>query len=144
MIYYKPPKNFAIQFEAAGCFCEYGGEILLLQRNNDDTFGGHWALPAGGLETGEDVVTAMIREIEEEVGLQVKKDQLQFLEKMYVQHDDKQFIFHFFQTQFSRRPAVQINQEEHQSFLWCTPHKTLSLRLVDDMDTCLKKFYKIP
>lgn len=143
MIYHKPPESFVIQFEAAGCFCEYNGEILLLQRNNDDTFGGHWALPAGGLEIGEDIFTAMIREIDEEIGLNLGKSQLQFLEKMYVEHGDKQFTFHFFQTQFLSRPAVKINLQEHQNFLWCTPQNALSLQLVEDMDTCLKKFYKL-
>src|SRR4030095_10104949 len=51
---------------AAG-ICEDGG--VLLQRR-DDT--GRWGLPGGGVEPGESVRQAVIREVREETGLLVE------------------------------------------------------------------------
>jgi ADP-ribose pyrophosphatase YjhB (NUDIX family) len=46
-------------------------EILLVQRANEP-FRGLWTLPAGFVDAGEDPVEAVIRECQEETGLQVR------------------------------------------------------------------------
>jgi len=49
------------------------GKILLLQRSLNESFDpGLWELPGGKLDYGEDLVEALKREVEEEVGLQIK------------------------------------------------------------------------
>ncbi len=49
------------------------GKILLLQRSLNDSFDpGLWELPGGKLDYGEDLLEALKREVEEEVGLQIK------------------------------------------------------------------------
>jgi 8-oxo-dGTP diphosphatase len=47
------------------------GKLLLVQRANEP-FRGLWTLPAGFIDAGEDPVEAVIRECQEETGLQVK------------------------------------------------------------------------
>ncbi len=42
---------------------------LLLQRREDN---GHWAMPGGRLDAGEDLQTCVVREVLEESGLQVR------------------------------------------------------------------------
>ena len=42
---------------------------LLLQRRADN---GHWAMPGGRLDPGEDIQTCAIREVREETGLEVR------------------------------------------------------------------------
>ncbi|WP_410793620.1 NUDIX hydrolase [Kribbella sp. C-35] len=46
-------------------------EVLLLLRANTGYMDGHWAVPAGHVERGESVVAAAVRELKEEVGLDV-------------------------------------------------------------------------
>jgi 8-oxo-dGTP diphosphatase len=46
---------------------------LLLSRESENLSGQKWELPGGGLDFGEDIVTAFRREIEEEMGLKVTK-----------------------------------------------------------------------
>jgi 8-oxo-dGTP diphosphatase len=46
-----------------------GAEVLLIQRSDHDTSPGVWELPGGGVDDGEDVVDALRRELQEEVGL---------------------------------------------------------------------------
>src|SRR4051812_29129440 len=49
-----------------------GDRILLGLRRNTGFADGQWNLPSGKLEAGEDVVSAVIREAQEEVGIQVR------------------------------------------------------------------------
>ncbi|MBA2364239.1 MAG: NUDIX domain-containing protein [Chloroflexia bacterium] len=44
------------------------GRFLLVRRADND----HWVLPGGGVEPGERVVEAVVREMEEETGIHVK------------------------------------------------------------------------
>lgn len=44
------------------------GRVLLMKRSDN----GYWALPGGGVEPGESVTEALVREVEEETGLQVR------------------------------------------------------------------------
>ncbi|MCP0914418.1 8-oxo-dGTP diphosphatase MutT [Legionella sp. 27cVA30] len=45
--------------------------ILITQRSQKTTHAGYWEFPGGKLEAGEEATLALIREIEEEVGLEV-------------------------------------------------------------------------
>lgn len=47
-----------------------GNKILLVEQNVDSIRS--WSLPGGGVEEGEDLDTALIREMREETGLEVK------------------------------------------------------------------------
>jgi isopentenyl-diphosphate Delta-isomerase len=59
------------------------GEVILQKRAaNKDTYPGLWDVSVGGhVEIGDDYETTAIRELEEETGLKVKKEDLIFLEK---------------------------------------------------------------
>jgi ADP-ribose pyrophosphatase YjhB (NUDIX family) len=47
----------------------FDGERVLLQRRDDN---GKWGLPGGGVEPGESVRAAVVREVHEETGLDVE------------------------------------------------------------------------
>ena len=50
------------------------GEVLLAKRHQPDNFQIHdkWEFPGGGIEFGEDPEMALIREVKEETGLEIK------------------------------------------------------------------------
>lgn len=63
------------------------GEILLTQRRFDKGYGGMWE-PTGGLVvSGEDSIQGVKRELQEEIGLNVSKDDL-FLIKEKIDKDE--------------------------------------------------------
>lgn len=55
------------------CLIEDGDKILLQNRVNNDWHG--YALPGGHVESGESFVDAVIREMKEETGLDIKNPQ---------------------------------------------------------------------
>jgi 8-oxo-dGTP diphosphatase len=48
-----------------------GDQVLLLLRANTGYMDGYWAVPAGHVENGESVLAAAIREVREEVGVEI-------------------------------------------------------------------------
>lgn len=57
----------AIRPSASAVIFDRRGRVLLQQRSD----GGQWGLPGGGVEIGESVAAAVIREVREETGLRV-------------------------------------------------------------------------
>ncbi|GAA5236210.1 Nudix family hydrolase [Verticiella sediminum] len=56
---------------AAGLIIDREGRLLLGQRPQGKPYAGWWELPGGKLEPGEDALTALARELDEELGIQV-------------------------------------------------------------------------
>src|SRR3989344_5154406 len=51
--------------------CVRNGKLLLIRESK--AMSGKWELPGGGLDFGEDIRTGFKREVEEEMGLKIKK-----------------------------------------------------------------------
>jgi 8-oxo-dGTP diphosphatase len=55
------------------------GKVLLGERTNTETADGEWAYPGGRMDFGEDPIEGIIRELFEETGMIVKKEDIVFL-----------------------------------------------------------------
>jgi 8-oxo-dGTP diphosphatase len=60
------------------CVIFSGGNVVLIRRGCDP-FKGWYALPGGFVETGESLEQACVREINEETGLMINKDNLKLI-----------------------------------------------------------------
>lgn len=56
---------------AAGCLVNAAGEVLICQRPAHKIYPGEWEFPGGKVEPGEDAMTALRRELHEELGITV-------------------------------------------------------------------------
>ncbi len=52
------------------------GRVLISRRRDDDSFGGYWEFPGGGLEEGETLEACAVREVLEELGVTVAAERL--------------------------------------------------------------------
>jgi 8-oxo-dGTP pyrophosphatase MutT (NUDIX family) len=59
----------------AGVLLTTGKKVLVLIRSDEVTEPGTWALPGGAVDPGEDPITAGLRELREETGIQIDPDE---------------------------------------------------------------------
>ncbi len=58
--------------EVAAAVIERAGEFLLAQRPEGKPYPGYWEFPGGKIEPGEEPQLALVRELREELGIQVR------------------------------------------------------------------------
>ena len=61
-----------VQRFVVGAVIRRSNRFLLLERSSTDFMGGLVELPSGAVEAGEDLLTALDREVREETGLSIK------------------------------------------------------------------------
>ena len=142
MIYKEKPQNFDSKFDVVSCFVEYNGEILLLHRQNHKPEGNTWGVPAGKVDDEENILGTMVREIQEETELVLLPSQLSYFGKVYVRYPNYDFVYHIYHIKLDQRQKVIINHKEHKDFKWISPENALNIPLIQDLDTCIKLFYK--
>jgi len=141
MIHKSPPENFNPKFEVVSCFLEHNGEILLLYRKEEKSEGNKWGVPAGKIDDGECEFTAMARELREETGITAHRDDLKYLNKIYVRYPDYDFVYYMFCFQLEERPFINIRKSEHETFCWVSPNRALEMNLVSGQDMCIEMVY---
>lgn len=89
---------------------------LMLIRNNHPEFGDDFDLPGGTLEEGENRLNTVIREVEEEIGLKVKADDITeiFSSTKYSKSETLQTLY---LVKLSHIPQVKLSWE-HSSYKW--------------------------
>ncbi len=102
------------------------GEILLLQRSLGGSFDpGLWELPGGKIAYGEDLIEALLREVQEEAGLEI------MVRRPYI-------TWHFTKDPFWVTGVTFLCEyisgevllsEEHDAFTWIKPSQCESLPL---------------
>ena len=90
------------------------GKILLLKRSKHKVCGGLYAFPGGGVDGNEPVTTAAIREAQEEIGIKIDKQDLQFVHVFHFKRNEEtEYINFFFVVQ--RWHGEPINNEPDKS-----------------------------
>lgn len=102
-----------------------GGLILLTERTGDTYLAGHWAVPGGKVEAGEDAVTAAVRELDEEVGLDVHSDDLRFVGVTHHRppHGDSRVGFGFHLDLKDHAEPRNNEPDKCARLAWCDPRE---------------------
>jgi 8-oxo-dGTP diphosphatase len=98
---------------AAGVLFDHAGRVLLGQRPEGSDLGGWWEFPGGKLQAGETPLDGLVRELDEELGIEVRSAS----ELLTYEHEypDRIVRLHVWRvTEFSGRPAGM----EGQSLRW--------------------------
>ncbi|KJY82242.1 7,8-dihydro-8-oxoguanine-triphosphatase [Vibrio galatheae] len=101
-----------VHIVAAIIFNQDKSQVFITKRPDDKHKGGFWEFPGGKVEQGETVEQAMVRELEEEVGI-ITTAQQRF-EHLEFDYPDKSLEFDFITvTQFEGQPFGKEGQQGH-------------------------------
>jgi 8-oxo-dGTP pyrophosphatase MutT (NUDIX family) len=143
MISRKQIPDFKKKFDVVSVFIEHENHTLLLHRQDHKPQGNTWAMLAGKVKNGEDLLAALVRETEEEIGLVVDKSQYTYFEGYFVRYPEYDYMYHVFHLRLAHRPSLKINKDEHKDYCWIKPVDALKLNLIQDEDVCIKWFYNV-
>jgi len=76
-------------------------KVLLSRRFNTGYMDGHYSLPAGHVEEGETIEDCLVREVKEEIGIMIKKNDVQLTHTMHRKEEDIRLDFFFIINRYS-------------------------------------------
>lgn len=79
---------------------------------------GKWGLPGGGLHKGEDAPSGLIRELAEETGIKLTKDNIKYAFNARYSADGLAFNYDCFTYVLPSKPVVKIQKSEIAQFKW--------------------------
>ncbi|MBM3855133.1 MAG: NUDIX domain-containing protein, partial [Verrucomicrobia bacterium] len=107
---------------AAGVCIRAGGTYLLAQRPEGKVYAGYWEFPGGKLEPGECAGTALVRELQEELGITPTQFHPWITRTHHYEH--ARVRLRFFRI---RRWEGELVCREFQQVAWQRPgHETVS------------------
>ena len=113
------------------CLIHKGDSYLLQDRIKNDWKG--YTLPGGHIEPGESIVEAVIREMKEETGLDIKQPRLCGVKQFPIE-GGRYIVFLFETEQFEG----VLNSSEEGTMHWVNAKDLSSVNLVNDFDDLLE------
>lgn len=99
-------------------FLFHKGKVLVVRRSKEDEFlAGYFELPGGSVDFGEEVETALVREFEEEVGLEVTPLKLLRIMSWIAKEKNQHTHELVYLVECKQEPKVVLS-EEHDEFKW--------------------------
>ncbi len=99
------------------CIAIKRGKILIAHRNPKGQMGARWEFPGGKVEEGEDEKVSIVREMQEEFGVNVKV--LKKITENNFEHDGIKFNLHVYQIAFPRMGLLKkFKLTEHTEYRW--------------------------
>ena len=98
------------------------GKILLIKRADNDSHGGSWETPGGGVDGLETLDEACIREVKEETSLTIESPNFQQTIVMEDSETSELFNVHLFVVITTKDEDVLLQTNpDHSEFAWVEP-----------------------
>lgn len=119
-------------------FIQDGDRMLLVERKYPP-LKGHWGLPGGGIELGETVEEALLREVEEETGLKVALGRLLGYANGIERDETGRVRYHYVILYFTATVVGGSLRagDDAAAARWVTPEEAGKLPLTDAVRRCL-------
>lgn len=105
---------------AAAALVDSDGRVLICQRPQGKPLAGLWEFPGGKVEPGETPEACLIRELDEELGIQVTGACLAPF--VFASHGYESFHL-IMPLYLCRRWSGVVTAREHEALAWVKPHK---------------------
>lgn len=102
-----------------------GGDVLLVR----NSYVPYYSLPGGYVRRGETPRQAALRELEEEVGISAKPDDLELALEETHEWEGKRDHVVIFSMEVGVRPPVNVDHREVVEASWWSPERALSVTL---------------
>lgn len=100
-------------------------QFLLAKRKSEKILGGLWEFPGGKLESNEELIAALQREIREELSLEIANCQLLHLKPFVYGHGQVLILFYVCDLKSGKVKLV-----DHEEVRWCHLEEIHSLALL--------------
>lgn len=101
------------------------GKVLIVRRSDNAAIdGGTWEPVGGKLEFGEELNSALIREVKEEVGLEIQIERILYA-STFKTHSERQVVILTYLCKSEHRDVVL--SQEHSEYQWSTKDELLQL-----------------
>lgn len=115
-----------IKTSVVACIMDDEQKILLTRRSIPPFFG-QWVMPGGKIDHGESIECALLREVKEEVGLQVEIDQLvDIYEHLAIGHKKDHYIILYYRAK-PLTLELKLNPNELSEAIWFSHHQLPAL-----------------
>ncbi|WP_354093871.1 NUDIX hydrolase [Clostridium gasigenes] len=105
------------------------GKVLIIKRNeNNDVGGGTWECVGGKIEFGEDLEAALVRETNEEVGLDITVENILYA-TTFLTDSTRQVVILTYLCRSNKCDVVL--SEEHTEYKWATKDQLKNLLFID-------------
>ncbi len=124
-----------IKEKSCGCIIIKDNKVLLVCEKRRNNF---WGFPKGHIEHGESEVETALREVKEEVGLDVEifKDKRYIINYIVDNRIDKTSVFYLAKP---KNEKITIQESEIADVRWCEFYEALDLLTYDNSKEMLKK-----
>lgn len=124
---------------AINIIVEKDGEIMLSRRANTGWNDGKLCIPGGHVEYGESPRQAAVREAREELGLDIKVDELKFLCTEVRQSPERSYISCIYVLQTNQDPK-NMEPNKCSELVWRDP-KNIGSELIPNFEQIIQKAY---
>jgi len=98
---------------------EQAGNILFLLRKNTKFFSSYYGLVGGKVEDGESVATALTREMHEEIGIAVTRDDMSLVHCISIKNEeDKDLLVLVFKIKHWQGKLINCEPEKQAEIAW--------------------------
>lgn len=95
-----------------------GFDVCMLKRHGTGWMDGSFSIPAGGLDAGETIAAAAIREANEEVGVRIFPENLKYVHTLHSRTAGTAWLGHFFQATIWQGTPELRGTEKHSNLQW--------------------------
>lgn len=97
----------------------FDGDRVLLGLRGKEPGMGKWSIPGGAVRLGETLENALVREIEEEVGIKVKVEQIVAVLDRIIKDKEGKIAFHYILVDFLCVPLFKCDPRPGSDLLDC-------------------------
>ena len=118
------------------------GKILVMSRKSNDFMGGIDELPSGNIENGEDIITALAREVKEETNCDMQKI-LYYVDSFdYKSRSGKNTRQYNFAIRVKKTDNIILT--EHDAYSWETVEEVINNpKITTEVKKIIKKYIEI-